>query len=147
MKTNILFGKVLKVAALLTMTVFLANCGKSNSGGTTATTVATTAISSTAGYAVSVRDNQCYQWQTSQYVAVACNNIPNGSYIIYNHMCQQVQNGSTTVASSQTACAIPTQVCTGQYFDSYGTTANCGSQMSCKGYTLYNSQGLPVRCQ
>ena len=167
MKTKYMISKVLKVFALVTMALSLANCSKSDSGGTAAVTsaysynvsgqcvltasgavVSTTYCATTNnGYSYNSA-GQCIQTSNGTVVSTSlCTQSGTNGYT-YNANGQCIQT-STGIVVQQTLCQNTsgyTQVCTGPHFDSVRWW-NCGVEVNCSGYRLQNQSGQVVQCQ
>lgn len=163
MKTYTTVYKIFKAMSLIAMTLVLANCGKSDSGGGSNTTGyvlsngqclyngTTTPLSScqsvtTAGYGWA--NGQCYQVGGGAYTltnTTYCASYPNYQYI--GNVCYQITNGVQTQVSS-TYCTSTTTTgygttCQSQYGTGYNY--NNGYTQTCSGL-MYGAGGTPVVC-
>ncbi len=147
MKTNSIVSKILKIVGLISMTMMLVNCAK-DKGNNTQTVTPTVPV-------YQMINNLCYQNVNGVLQQVAntalCNQAA-GTYQMINNICYQLVNGQYVPQANTALCANSqigvnqSQICSGPHTDGY-QWVNCGTQMNCAGYTLYNQTGQIVRCQ
>lgn len=151
MKTKTVISKILKVIGIISMTMMLVNCAKDKSTrNPTQPVVTTTPVYQMVG-------NLCYQnvngvLQQVSNTALCTQAQGAGTYQMINNICYQLINNQYVPQANTALCTnaqtggVAGQVCNGPHTDGY-QWVNCGTQMNCAGYTLYNQSGQIVRCQ
>lgn len=147
MKTKSVVSQILKIVGLISMTMMLVNCAK-DKGNSTQTVTPTVPTYQMVG-------NLCYQNVNGVLQQVANTALCTqgaGTYQMINNICYQLVNGQYVPQANTALCAnsqngvYQSQVCSGPHTDGQ-QWVNCGTQMNCAGYTLYNQTGQIVRCQ
>jgi hypothetical protein len=147
MKAYNTVSKYLKAMSLVLMTLILANCGKSDNGGSAAAT----------NNAYVITNGQCYYNGAVQTALQTCQSAAVQGYGWYNGACYQVGGGVyNSVATTSCAGITGYQMINGQCYQmvngaqtvvnySLCTSSTVGGTQLCNG--LYQADNIYVYCQ